>query len=77
MSEKEIQEYQDKLDMGLKLAEKRMLEEKALRGQSVVVMNKDGVICHIPASQVLAENELFFNSVDDTQFNHIPAIVEN
>lgn len=35
MSEKEIQEYQDKLDMGLKLAEKRMLEEKALRGQSV------------------------------------------
>lgn len=59
MSEEEFQEFQDKLDKGLLLAEKRMLEEKALHGQSVVVMNDDGKIIHIPASQVLAENEIF------------------
>lgn len=59
MSEKELQEFQEKLDMGLQLAEKRMLEEKALHGQSVVVMDETGEICHIPASQVIAENEIF------------------
>ena len=59
MSEKEFKEFQDKLDKGLLLAEKRMLEEKALHGQSVVVINDDGKIIHIPASQVLADNEIF------------------
>ncbi|MBR3577986.1 MAG: hypothetical protein IKN98_04310 [Bacteroidales bacterium] len=59
MSEKEFKEFQDKLDKGLLLAEKQMLEEKALHGQSVVVMNDDGKIIHIPASQVLADNEIF------------------
>ena len=41
------------------ITEKQMLEEKALHGQSVVVMNDDGKIIHIPASQVLADNEIF------------------
>ncbi|MBQ4432695.1 MAG: hypothetical protein IJP65_01860 [Bacteroidales bacterium] len=59
MSEKELQEFQDKLDKGLLLAEKQMLEEKALHGQSVVVMNDEGKIDHIPASQVIADNAIF------------------
>ena len=55
MSEKEIFELQDKIDEGLQLAEKRMLQEKALRDECVIVQNSDGVIQHIPAKQVIAE----------------------
>ena len=41
MSNKEIQEFNEKLRRGLELAEKRMLQEKALRGQDVVVCGSD------------------------------------
>ena len=37
MSNKEIQEFNEKLRRGLEIAEKKMLQEKALRGQDVVV----------------------------------------
>lgn len=59
MSEKEILELQDKIDEGLRLAEKRMLQEKALHDECVIVQDADGVIRHIPAKQVIAENALF------------------
>lgn len=59
MSNKEIQEFNEILRRGLELAEKRMLEEKALRGQSVVVCDKDGNIIRIPAKQVIADNPIF------------------
>lgn len=55
MSEKEIFELQDKIDEGLQLAEKRMLQEKALYDECVIVQSSDGVIRHIPAKQVIAE----------------------
>ena len=55
MSEQEIKEFEDKLIAGLQLAEKRMLQEKALHDECVIVQNSDGVIRHIPAKQVLAE----------------------
>lgn len=54
MSEKEIFELQNKIDEGLRLAERRMLEEKALRNENVIVQTDDGAIQHIPAKQVLA-----------------------
>ena len=59
MSNKEIQEFNEKLRKGLELAEKRMLQEKALRGQSVVVCDADNNIRKIPAKQVIAENPIF------------------
>lgn len=59
MSEKEIFELQDKIDKGLQLAEKRMLQEKALHDECVIVQNSDGEIRHIPAKQVLAEHVMF------------------
>jgi len=34
MSDKDIQEFEEKLNYGLDLAERRMLEEKALRGRT-------------------------------------------
>ena len=61
MSNKEIQEFNEKLRKGLELAEKRMLQEKALRGQSVVVCDADNNIRKIPAKQVIAENPIFQN----------------
>ncbi len=54
MSDKEVKEFMDKLDAGLKLAEERMLQEKSLRGETVVVYIEDKGIQHIPASQVIA-----------------------
>lgn len=59
MSDKEIQDYSEKLLRGLELAEKRMLQEKALRGQSVVVCRDGHTIEHIPAKQIIAENKIF------------------
>lgn len=58
MSEQEIKEFEDKLLIGLQLAEKRMLQEKALHDECVIVQNSDGVIQHIPAKQVIAEHAL-------------------
>lgn len=60
MSEKEIFELQAKIDEGLRLAEKRMLQEKALRDECVIVQSSDGVIQHIPAKQVIAEMAMYF-----------------
>lgn len=54
MSDKEVKEFMDKLDAGLKLAEERMLQEKSLRGETVVIYTEDKGIQHIPASQVIA-----------------------
>lgn len=59
MSNKEIQEFHEKVRYGLELAEKRMLHEKALRGETIVVCDSDNKIKYIPAKQVIAENIIF------------------
>ena len=59
MSDKEYMEYSKKLDDGLLLAEKRMLQEKALRGEDVVVCDSDNNIKRIPAKKVIEENVIF------------------
>lgn len=59
MSDKEYKDLSRKIDKGLELAEKRMLQEKALRGESVVVCDKNNNIRRIPAKQVIAENHIF------------------
>lgn len=59
MSEQEIKEFEEKLIEGLHLAEKRMLHEKALHDECIIVQSADGVIQHIPAKEVIAENALF------------------
>ena len=58
MSDKEVKEFMEKLDAGLKLAEERMLQEKSLRGETVVVYTEDKGIQHIPASQVIASKAM-------------------
>ena len=53
MSDKERKEFSEKLKYGLELAEKRMIEEKALRHEDVIV-SLDGITFQrIPATQLL------------------------
>ena len=59
MSDKEYKDLSNRIDEGLQLAEKRMLQEKALRGECVVVCDKDNNIQRIPAQQIIAENSFF------------------
>jgi exonuclease III len=60
MSDKDIQEFAEKLNYGLVLAERRMLEEKALHGQDIVVCGDDNIIRRIPAQEALDNlNKLF------------------
>jgi hypothetical protein len=53
MSNKEIQDFAEKLNYGLALAERRMLEEKALHGEDIVVCTTEDKIQRIPASEAL------------------------
>lgn len=53
MSEKEIIDFAEKLHQGLQLAERRMLEEKALHGQDIVVCTSNDRIRRIPASEAI------------------------
>lgn len=53
MSDKEYIELSRKLDYGLQLAGRRMLEEKALRGEDVIVCDADNNIQRIPARQAI------------------------
>lgn len=53
MSNKEVQALAERIKEGLEIAEREMLEEKALRGQDVVVCDDNNNILRIPASQLL------------------------
>ncbi len=53
MSDKDIQEFAERLQYGLDLAERRMLEEKALHGQDIVVCHTDGTIHRVPAAEAI------------------------
>jgi hypothetical protein len=54
MSDKDAQLFTERLQYGLDLAERRMLEEKALRGQDIVVCADDNTIKRISAKEALA-----------------------
>lgn len=53
MSNKEVMDFHEKIKEGLKIAERRMLEEKALRGEDIIVSSDGKTIERIPASQLL------------------------
>lgn len=59
MSNKEMKEFSEKIKRGLEIAEKRMLEEKALRGQDVIVCDANNNIQRIPAEEVISKNPIF------------------
>ena len=53
MSDDERKELSRKLHYGLALAERRMLEEKALRNEDVIQGTSDGQIKAVPARRLL------------------------
>ena len=53
MSDKEAQILTEKLQYGLAVAERRMLEEKALHGQDIVVCTAGDAIERIPACEAI------------------------
>ena len=59
MSNKEIKEFSEKLRNGLEIAEKRMLQEKALHGEDIIISPDGLTFQRIPAKQVIAENPVF------------------
>ena len=59
MSNKELKEFSEKLRNGLKLAEKRMLEDKAFHGEDIIVSSDGVTFQRISAKQVMAENPIF------------------
>ena len=53
MSDKEIIDFTERLQYGLDIAERRMLEEKALHGQKIVVCTDDGEIKQVSAKKAI------------------------
>ena len=51
-------EFSEKLKAGIELAGKRMLKEKAMRGEDIIVSSDGRTIQRIPASQVIANNQV-------------------
>ena len=51
-------EFSEKLKAGIELAGKRMLQEKAMRGEDIIVSADGKTIQRIPASQVIASNQI-------------------
>ena len=54
MSNKEFKDFTRTLEAGRQTAEKHMLEEKALRNETIVVSNAEGKIEYLSAKDVLA-----------------------
>ena len=54
MSGDEIRSFSEKLSRGLELAEQRMLEEKAQRGEELIVSSDGKSIQRIPAKQFIS-----------------------
>lgn len=57
MTDEDINELSEKIHHGLRLAEYRMLKEKALHDEDIVVCDKANNIVYIPAKAALAKLE--------------------
>ena len=59
MSEKELEIFRNKVRAGLLEAERNMLHEKAVRGETCVYQDDNGRIYHVAAKDVIAANPRF------------------
>ena len=53
MSDKEIKEFINKLNEGLKIEEKRMKQEKSQRGEPVVIYTEENGIQRVSANHII------------------------
>ena len=54
MSNKEVREFSEKLKQGLELAEKRMLQDKAMRGEDLIVSSDGKTFQRISAKELIS-----------------------
>ena len=54
MNNKELEEYLQKIEAGLQESHRQMLEEYALRGDSIVVSDGKGGTVEVPAKDLLS-----------------------
>lgn len=54
MSNKEVKEFSEKLRQGLELAEKRMLQDKAMRGEDLIVSSDGKTFQRISAKELIS-----------------------
>jgi len=54
-------EFSEKIRIGIELAGKRMLKEKAIRGEDIIVSSDGKTIQRIPARQLATDNQLCWN----------------
>ena len=57
MSDKEVNEFTEKLRNGLLLAEKQLLQERAARGETVILSDDHGNPIAVPARDIIAANK--------------------
>jgi len=55
MNDKELNEYLEKIEQGLRESRQKMLEEYALRNDSIVVGDGKGGTMEVPARSLLSE----------------------
>ncbi len=55
MNDKELNEYLEKIEQGLRESRQKMLEEYALRNNSIVVGDGKGGTMEVPARSLLSE----------------------
>ncbi len=58
MSDKEIRDFSQKIKLGLELAERKMLEEKALHGENIIVSSDGKTFQYIPAKQIIEASKM-------------------
>lgn len=54
MAEQEVKIFTEKLRCGLLLAEKRLLQERAARGETVILSDEQGNPIAVPAKDIIA-----------------------
>ena len=57
MSNKEVRDFSEKLKQGLELAEQKMLQEKAMHGEDLIVSSDGKTIQRIPAKELIVEGQ--------------------
>ena len=59
MTDKEVKEFSKMMKRGLEIAERRMLEEKAKRGEDLIVSSDGKTIHRVSAKQLYTILEIF------------------
>lgn len=71
MSEKELKILSEQLTIGLELAEQRMLQDKMMKGYTLVVCDENNEIVTIPARNIIDVLWKLFHKNDKPKKNKV------